>query len=151
DLVIVIAATVVCITVSALLDGSERLFSLTRRWEFLQIDEWPTAALVLAIGLIWMSWRRNREALRELRAREAAEHRLAEALVENRQFAQRHLLIQEAERKHLARELHDELGQYLNAIKLDAVGIGELSSADSSSRAAATRIVNAADHVHSAV
>jgi signal transduction histidine kinase len=35
---------------------------------------------------------------------------------------------QEAERRHLARELHDELGQYLNAISLDAGRIRDLSA-----------------------
>jgi glucose-6-phosphate-specific signal transduction histidine kinase len=46
-------------------------------------------------------------------------------LVDNRRLAQENLRIQEIERKHLARELHDELGQYVNAIKLDAVSIRE--------------------------
>ncbi len=63
------------------------------------------------------------QARRELRARQIAEARLGVALVENRQLAQENLRIQEVERKHLARELHDEFGQYLNAIKLDAVSI----------------------------
>ncbi len=31
--------------------------------------------------------------------------------------------VQEVERRALARDLHDELGQYLNAIKIDAVGL----------------------------
>ena len=33
--------------------------------------------------------------------------------------------MQEYERKSLARDLHDELGQYINAIKLDALALRE--------------------------
>ena len=61
----------------------------------------------------------------KLHARRLAEARLGGVLAENRELAQENLRIQEVERKHLARELHDELGQYLNAIKLDAVSICE--------------------------
>src|SRR5262249_10294730 len=121
-------------------------FSVTRRWEGIELDEWPIVLLVLAVGLMWLSWRRYRETLSELRARQAAEARLAEALSLNRQLAHQHLRLQESERKHLARELHDEFGQYLNAIKLDAVAIRETSS--SSHADAADRIASAVDHVH---
>ena len=48
---------------------------------------------------------------------------LADALAENRRLSQQHLQVQEEERRHIARELHDEMGQCLNAIKLDAVAI----------------------------
>ncbi len=42
---------------------------------------------------------------------------------ENRKLAQKTLAIQEQERRHLAQELHDELGQSLSAIKAIAVSI----------------------------
>jgi len=48
---------------------------------------------------------------------------LASALEENRRLSQRSMQVQEEERRNLARELHDELGQSLNAIKVDAVAI----------------------------
>ncbi len=80
---------------------------------------------------MWMSWRRYRLALAELTARQRAEAQLTEALAENRELARQNLRALEAERKHLARELHDELGQYLNAIKLDAVADGNDDDAES--------------------
>jgi signal transduction histidine kinase len=143
DIVLVIVITVLCAATAAHFELNERLFALTRDWEPLQLDEWPVALLVLALCLGWLSWRRYRQTLIQLQARQLAEARLARALAENRELAHQHLRIQEAERKHLARELHDELGQYLNAIKLDAVSLGE--------REASARIVSAVDHVHAVV
>jgi len=152
DLLIVIAITLVWVTLAAYFELNEIVFSFTRRWEALQLDEWPAALLVFAVGMGWLSWRRYRQASAELRARRAAEARLAAALAENRELAHQHLRIQETERKHLARELHDELGQYLNAIKLDALSLAESGVADGATVArSAERITQAADHVYGVV
>ncbi len=152
DVVLAGAITLGCAALAAYFELSEALFQYTRRWEHLQLDEWPVAAFVLALCFAWISWRRYRQALAQLAARRAAETRLAAALAENRELAQQHLLVQESERKHLARELHDELGQYLNAIKLDAVVTREASSSEDSPAAlAAARTISAVDHVHAVV
>ena len=83
----VIAVTVVSLVLSAHFQLTEALYALTRRLEYFQLDELPIALLVLAIGLIWLSWRRNRQATRELHARQLAEARLAGVLAENRKLA----------------------------------------------------------------
>ena len=152
DVALAVAITLGCAVLAAYFELSEAVFQYTRRWERLQLDEWPIAAFVLALCFVWISWRRYRQALAQLEARRAAETRLAAALAENRELAQQHLHMREAEAKHLARELHDELGQYLNAIKLDAVAIRESAPAnDSPAALAAARTVNAVDHVHAVV
>jgi signal transduction histidine kinase len=152
DLVLVAFATLFASAVSAYFELSEWLYRHTRQWEALQLDELPVALIALTLGLAWFSRRRHRRTRTELAAREQAEARLARALAENRELAQRHLSIQEAERKHLARELHDELGQYLNAIKLDAVSIRDHAAGDPVFAAkSAAAIVASADHVHAAV
>lgn len=149
DVVLAALITLGCAALAAYFELSEAIFRYTRQWEHFQLDEWPVAAFVLALCFVWISWRRYRQALSQLEARRAAETRLAAALAENRELAQQHLHVQESERKHLARELHDELGQYLNAIKLDAVAIRE--AADSTTALAAERTVKAVDHVHAVV
>jgi glucose-6-phosphate-specific signal transduction histidine kinase len=152
DAVIVVAITALSIAVSVRFNLNEALYALTRRGERLQVDELPIGMLVLLMCLMWLSWRRYREAQRELRARRAAEARLEGLLAANRELARESLRIQEAERKHLARELHDELGQYLNAIKLDAVSIGDRGAADAQfAMAAAGAIIRSVNHVHTAV
>jgi len=50
---------------------------------------------------------------------------LAASHAENRALAQRSLAIQEDERRHLAQELHDEMGQSITAIKALAVSLNE--------------------------
>lgn len=55
----------------------------------------------------------------DLRASEERKHLLAQAV-----------LAQEAERKRIARELHDSLGQYLTALQLGLSAIGRRSPAD---------------------
>lgn len=104
-------------------NAAERLRHLTAPLESLQLDEVPLVLLATALGLAWFSWRRYREVERQVRSRQIAEGRLATAVLDNRRLAQRYVNLQESERKHLTRELHDEFGQYLNGIKLDAVAI----------------------------
>jgi two-component system, NarL family, sensor histidine kinase UhpB len=152
DAAVVIAITALTLVLSAHFELNEALYSLTRRWEHFQVDELPLGMLVLSICLIGVSWRRYQHARRELRARRIAEARLALVLAENRELTQENLRIQEVERKHLARELHDELGQYLNAIKLDAVSICESRASNSEfSTNASLAIIRSVDHVHAAV
>jgi two-component system sensor histidine kinase UhpB len=52
---------------------------------------------------------------------------LERSTVENRYLTQKSLDIQEQERRLMARELHDELGQCLSAVKADAVSIAKWS------------------------
>jgi two-component system, NarL family, sensor histidine kinase UhpB len=150
DTALVIVVTLISVAASAWFNLSETLYSLTRRVERFQIDELPIGVAVLLTGLVWLSWRRYQQARRELRARRAAESRLEGAIEANRQLAQENLRIQELERKRLARELHDELGQYLNAIKLDAVSIADAGEAAGAADAARA-IIASVDHVHRAV
>ncbi|HUF72656.1 MAG TPA: ATP-binding protein [Gammaproteobacteria bacterium] len=81
---------------------------------------------------------------------------MAEALErsrdENRELAQRSLAIQESERRHLAQELHDELGQSISAIKAVAVSIGKRrNDHDDEVNRAAAKIADVATHVYAAV
>lgn len=124
------------------LEFIEWLFVRTRQWEALQLDEALPVLVVLATCLSWFAWRRYSEA-------QAAERQLASLLLENRRLAHQHLQAQEQERKSVARELHDELGQYLNAIKTDAVSIQEQVSGAQQTAVAA--IIAHADHLHAVV
>jgi two-component system sensor histidine kinase UhpB len=152
DTAIIVGVTAASIIVSARFNLNERLYGITRHWEQFQVDELPIGMLVLLICLMWLSWRRYQHARRELNARRIVEARLTEVLAENRELAQENLRIQEIERKHLARELHDEFGQYLNAIKLDAVSICDSRGRDPAlSTHSAESIVRTVDHVHGAV
>ncbi|HEX6829866.1 MAG TPA: ATP-binding protein, partial [Burkholderiales bacterium] len=51
---------------------------------------------------------------------------LQASVTRNRQLAQQLLRVQEEERRSLAHELHDELGQYLTAIQAEATAIARL-------------------------
>ncbi len=129
DIVLIVAVAVVAAWICAKFNLSEALLNWTRPFERLQLDELPAVLLVIAVSLIWFSSRRYLEAKRQLRLRRTAEAQLERALAENQRLAQQYVDTQENERKALARDLHDELGQYLNAIKLDAVSIRESTAA----------------------
>jgi two-component system, NarL family, sensor histidine kinase UhpB len=152
DVMIVIIVTVASAYLAGHFELNERVFSLTRGYEHMQLDEWPIVVFVLALCLMWMSWRRYRHAAAELHARQLAEASLTEALAQNRELARQNLRALEDERKHLARELHDELGQYLNAIKLDAVAVGDSANEDAQSQASrSARMLATVDHIHGVV
>jgi len=128
DLACVSAVTALAWLLFAESDFSELIFRLTRNAERFQLDELPVTLLVLAAGFGWFAWRRYCEARREAQRRRVLEEEAEHLLVENRRLANEATCAQETERRHLARELHDELGQYLNAITLDAGRIRDLSA-----------------------
>jgi two-component system, NarL family, sensor histidine kinase UhpB len=129
DAVVVAAVTVLAFLLASHFELQERIARLTLPLERFQVDELVPTLLALAVALVWFAWRRWHQATRELDRRVAAERHLADALAENRRLSQQYLLVQEEERRSLARELHDELGQCLNAIKLDATAIRNHPSA----------------------
>ncbi len=143
-ILISLAAAFVCVKFNV----SEALSSWTRPHERLQLDELPGILLVVAICLIWFSSRRYFEARRQLALREAADLKLAEALAENQRLAQNYVDTQEQERKTLAHDLHDELGQYVNAIKLDAVAIRQATENMEALHAPARAMIANIDRVY---
>jgi PAS domain S-box-containing protein len=76
---------------------------------------------------------------------------LASALEENRRLSQRSMQVQEEERRNLARELHDELGQSLNAIKVDAVTIRDRSDNALEVQRSAKSIIEVSGQVYDVV
>lgn len=142
--------------VSVALELHERVSAWTRAWERYQLDELPGVLLFLALAMAWYAWRRVGESREQLQRRIDAEARLAETLTENRRLSLSHIQVQEEERKQLARELHDELGQHLNAIKIDAVSLRDWSDNGrdvcmSDVHGAARAIVEVTDHVQGIV
>jgi len=148
DIAIVIGVSLIAVIVSMKFDVSEALANWTRPLESLQIDELPGILLVVAICLIWFSARRYFEANRQLALRRQAEANLAESLAENQKLALKYVDMQEHERKTLAHDLHDELGQYVNAIKLDAVAMRDAALDPAAIRDAARAMIVNVDRVY---
>ena len=71
-------------------------------------------------------------------AREDLEARVAAATVELRQLSRRLLMVQEEERRHLARELHDEIGQMLTGLQFQLSAAGGTAGPAALSEAQAT-------------
>lgn len=152
DLIVVAIVALSVLSLAVHFELSESVLAVTRRFEHLQLDELVLTLLALSLALTWFAWRRFRDARAELAGRRAAEVQLANLLLQHRQLAQKHLDVQEMERKFLARELHDELGQYLNAIKLDAVSIqAKVPDDESPIWRNAAAVIQHADHVYAVV
>jgi PAS domain S-box-containing protein len=77
-----------------------------------------------------------RAMLVDITGRRAAEQRADELLRQNRSLTRRMFSVQEAERRDLARELHDELGQWLTAIQAEAEAIRSSAGIDRDARLA---------------
>jgi two-component system sensor histidine kinase UhpB len=149
ELTLIVLATAAFAVLCTQIDLSERLSTWAQPRERYQLDELPIVLLFLACALVWFAWRRVRETRAELARRLRAEASLQRAFDQNRRLAQVNLRLQEDERRHLARELHDELGQCINAIKLEAVALRS-TSVDAMTQFAATSIVALTDRVQAA-
>jgi len=149
DAILVAGLTILTAVLCARFNVSELLHRWTAPWERIQLDEWPAILLALASGLLWFALRRFSEARRALAHHEAAESRASLALAHVRRLSRNYVEVQEQERRSIARELHDELGQYLQVIKLDAVGLRDSAAFDPGALAVqAQAIVNNCNHIH---
>ena len=149
DLVVIVVATLVFTLISITFDLGERVLSATQPNELYEIDELPGVLVFIAFAIALFAWRRMAEVRTELAGRREAERELIAALDANRRLARENARIQEDERRNLARELHDHFGQYLNAIKVDAVTIREAGNDADAARDGAVSIIGIADHVQS--
>jgi len=151
DFAVVILVAIVAVVFSVWFDVSEVIAGWTRPHERWQLDELPGVLLVIAIAVVWFAWRRYIEAKQQLNLRRAAEARLTEALAENQRLALKYVDSQESERKALARDLHDELGQFVNAIKLDAVAVRDSAAGDAPIATIARAMIQNIDRVYDAL
>ncbi|HYQ72933.1 MAG TPA: PhnD/SsuA/transferrin family substrate-binding protein [Gammaproteobacteria bacterium] len=97
-------------------------------------------------------WQTNRALESEVAVRKKAEEEARTLLEEKRYLAQKCMAVQEEERRYLARELHDELGQCITAIQADAAIIQDLSGAcDSRLKASAGAIQGVSSRIYTVV
>lgn len=108
---------------ASLTELNERIEAIAGAYEFLQLDELPVTLLSLAVTLAWISWRNGIRAAQAFQGRLAAEAALESKRQEFQQLARRSTAALEEERRRIAQELHDDLGQMLNAIKIEAVSL----------------------------
>ena len=85
------------------------------------------------------------------RKQQAAEAKTRNLFRENRKLVHASLVIQEEERKNLARELHDEMGQCLTAIQADAELIRDVGQDDPRIVTSASAIMDVSSHVYDVV
>ena len=90
--------------------------------------------------------------LHDITDRKRAEQECRTLLEGNRFLIHKSLAVQEEERRHLARELHDELGQCLTAIQADAETIRDLSKArDARIETSANAILSVSSRIYDVV
>jgi two-component system sensor histidine kinase TtrS len=96
--------------------------------------------------------RTNRVLEAEVSERKRAEEESRSLLKENRFLIRKSLAVQEEERRHLARELHDELGQCITAIQADAETIRDVAGRrDSLIDASVKAILEVSAHLYDVV
>lgn len=134
------------------LEFSEMLNGWTRTWESHQLDELPFALLTLVMTLGWIAWRQGQIASQELGRRIQTEAELEASRLQSLELSRRMTHTLECERRQIAHELHDEFGQVLNAIKLEAIAIRSYAGGgDRELLRAADSIALLADDVYGSV
>jgi two-component system, NarL family, sensor histidine kinase FusK len=136
DLIRVVMLVVVFWVVALQLELSEKIAHWLQNYERFQLDEIPLTLLVLSMGLAWFAFKRI--------------HEVSNLLSTNRHLTQRLMTAQEDERRILAQELHDEIGQACTALRIEAAYISKAIHSDlSAALQAAQRIDQSSLRMHS--
>jgi signal transduction histidine kinase len=127
DLAVIMGASLLTYFVAGYFDLAERWINWAALGEFYQLDEIIFVLLVFSIGLMWFGRRRYIELQYTLKRNLEIKTKLemqnadnAKLLLQNRALIKHITQVREAERNHLASELHDVFGQYLAAIDVNA-------------------------------
>ncbi len=127
DLAIIVTASLLTYFIAGSFDLAERWINWAALGEFYQLDEIIFVLLVLSSGLMWFGRRRYIELQETLKRNLEIKTKLelqnadnAKLLLQNRALIKHITQVREAERNHLASELHDVFGQYLAAIDVNA-------------------------------
>jgi signal transduction histidine kinase len=135
DLVIVLAIFCTAYLLSSYFNLSDNFFMWARKYEeSWDIDELPISLLASLAALLWISERRIYESNMLMK--------------QNHALLQRVLEVQEIERKRISQDIHDELGQYLNAIIAQATGLVINKSNSKETHHTAQRMIETADHAY---
>jgi len=131
DMFMLVFVAIVLFWTASFFELSEKFSKVTSTMETWQLDEVPLVLLALFIIVVAVLSRRTNQLRVQTELQVQAQRDLAAALIQNKRLARRNIEVQENERRNLARELHDEFGQSLNAIMIDGVGIRDTTRDDS--------------------
>ena len=147
DLLLVGLTVLVFWGVATFSELSERVAKFSQTYEAFQLDELPLTLLVLCIGLLWFAWRRTLVVRSEVNERIRSEHKVQELLKHNSDLLQRLFTAEEDERRALARELHDDMGQTSTAIRTEVAVLQRSGGLNAEAQASAKRIGESAQHL----
>lgn len=135
DIALVLSIFVYTYFASSYFNFSDQYIDWAKKYEdSLDIDELPVALLASSLALLWFATRRI--------------HETTLLISNNHALLKRVLEIQEEERKRIAQDLHDDMGQYLNAVKVQATSLLSESPGSESHKNMVHRIVDTADHAY---
>jgi two-component system sensor histidine kinase UhpB len=151
DLLLIFGTGVVFFFLASYLELHEQLTRATASVEAWQLDELPLVLLLVFVVMAYVLVRRTRQLRKQMGLQVEAQKKLTIALDKNRRLTMKNVEIQEAERLAIARELHDEFGQSMNAIMIDGVAIRNAADLNSDLYIQAKSIVDVSGKLFSDV
>ena len=147
DLLLVALTVLAFWGVATFIELSERVAKFSQTYEAFQVDELPLTLLVLCVGLLWFAWRRTLVVRTEVNERIRSENKVQELLKHNSDLLQRLFTAEEDERRALARELHDDMGQTSTAIRTEVAVLQRSGWVPEEAKASVQRIGESAQHL----
>jgi signal transduction histidine kinase len=131
ELAVIPLTFIAAFSISSHFDVFDQFYLWARKYEnTIDIDEISFASFLTLIALVWFSLSRVKE---------------SQVLIKrNQSLLYRVIQVQEEERKRIAHDLHDDLGQYINAIKTQAAILSAHETIEV--QVLSTKIMSNADH-----